>query len=41
LPEGTTPYDLPDRNLIFQFKLTEQKEAGSAHAMELKLLAEL
>jgi uncharacterized LabA/DUF88 family protein len=41
LPEGTTPYDLPDRNLIFQFKLAEQKEAGSAHAMELKLLAEL
>jgi hypothetical protein len=41
LPEGTTPYDLPDRNLIFQFKLNEQKEAGSAHAMELKLLAEL
>ena len=41
LPEGTTPYDLPDRNLIFQFKLAEQKEAASAHAMELKLLAEL
>ena len=41
LPEGTTAYDLPDRNLIFQFKLAEQKEAGSAHAMELKLLAEL
>jgi uncharacterized LabA/DUF88 family protein len=41
LPEGTAPFDLPDRNLIFQFKLAEQKEAGSAHATELKLLAEL
>ncbi|MGW8188019.1 MAG: NYN domain-containing protein, partial [Desulfobacterales bacterium] len=41
LPEGTIPYDLPNRNLIFQFKLNEQKEAGSAHATELKLLAEL
>ena len=41
LPEGTAPYDLPDRNLIFQFKLAEQMEGGSAHAMDLKLLAEL
>ncbi|MEN8807496.1 MAG: hypothetical protein ABF291_08465 [Desulfobacterales bacterium] len=41
LPEGTAPYDLPDRNLIFQFKLAEQIEGGSAHAMDLKLLAEL
>ena len=41
LPEGTAPYDLPDRNLIFQFKLAEPLEGGSAHAMDLKLLAEL
>lgn len=41
LPEGTTPHDLPDRNLIFQFKLAEPIEAASAHATELKLLAEL
>jgi uncharacterized LabA/DUF88 family protein len=41
LPEGTAPYDLPDRNLIFQFKLAEQIEGGSAHGMDLKLLAEL
>ncbi len=41
LPEGTAPHDLPDRNLIFQFKLAEPIEAASAHATELKLLAEL
>ena len=41
LPEGTTRYDLPDRNLIFQFKLEDQKDAGNLHAADLKLLAEL
>jgi uncharacterized LabA/DUF88 family protein len=41
LPEGTAPNDLPDRNLIFQFRLTEPKEAGSARATDVKLLAEL
>jgi uncharacterized LabA/DUF88 family protein len=41
LPEGTAPNDLPDRNLIFQFILAEQKEGGSSHATDVKLLAEL
>ena len=41
LPDGTTRYDLPDRNLIFQYKLENQKEAGNLHAVDLKLLAEL